>query len=116
MLNVTKLAIWPQLQALGFVPVRFHAHGKVAAIGAALQQNHISTTGKPFKSDIICIEPHYNTGNCAYHITGDVKTPFQEQLFRYEGGRKVAFYDTCKRINEFYTAREILKTVELMLK
>lgn len=117
MRNIKTLACWPELQKLGFVPVRFRAFGRIVAIGAALQQEHVSITGEKFKSDIICIEPRIIIyDNKCYHITGDVKTPFLETYYRYEGTRKVEIIDYCKRINEFYKATDILKTVLLMLK
>lgn len=117
MRNVTKLAAWPELEKLGFIPIRFRAHGNVVAIGAALQREHVSITGEKFKSDIITIEPHdFKYHDSPYHITGEVKTPFIGRFYRYEGTRKVELYEQVNRINEFYSARDILKTVHLMLK
>lgn len=119
MVDITRLSIWPELKALGFVRIRFRAHGKIVAIGAALQQEHISTHNKPFKSDIICIEPSTRTfsDNRNYHITGKIKTPYVEQLFRIDGiGRKEPIFEITDHMNEFFAARDILKTVKLMLK
>lgn len=119
MKNITKLSIWPELQKLGFVPIRFKAHGKVVAIGAALQQEHISIDNEPFKSDIICIEPNTRTfsDNRNYHIGGKIKTPFYEQLYRIDGmGRKEQIIELTDFVNDFYKAKDILKTVHLMLK
>lgn len=119
MKNITKLSIWPQLKALGFVPIRYHAHGKVVAVGASLQQDHIDITNKPFKSDIITIEPKACSFSDKkhYYITGKINTPFYETLYRVNGiGRKEPIVELKERMNEFYAARDILKVVELMMK
>lgn len=118
MKNITRLSIWPELKKLGFIPIRFRAHGRIVAIGAALQQDHIDISNKPFKSDIICIEPHsFEHYKECYHITGEIKTPFYDFHFIVDGiGRKKKVTYLKDRINEYYSARKILETVQLMLK
>lgn len=116
-MNITKLSVWPQLQALGFTPIRYRFRGKLIHTGAALQRQLTDTSGKTFYTDIVTIEPHsYQYSNKRYHITGEVKTPFPSSLHRYEEGKKQEFYRMCDHINGHYSATEILPTVQLMLK
>lgn len=124
MMNITKLKIWPELKALGFVPIKYRGRGgKIVSIGAALRVQGTKQDGTPVDPaiyrDLIEIEPFgFSSQNGKnYHITGAVNTPFTQEFFRYnEIGQKESFFDTVDRINEFYTARSILKTVQLMLK
>lgn len=102
MKNITKLSIWPKLQAIGFVPVRFYAFGKVQAIGCMLGD--------------ITIEPHNFSDGKNYHLTGTIKNPFQVELSRYNSmGRLEKFFCRKESMNDFISAREILKEVEKML-
>jgi hypothetical protein len=105
MKNVTKLACWPELAALGFEPVKFRAHGKVVCIGARLLT----------KGGEICIEPGFYSER-PYHITGPVNTPYMATLYRYEFGRRHEGCERIERINRHFEAREILPTVRLMVK
>ena len=105
MLNITKLAIWPELQAMGFERVNFRFWGKLNTIGARL--------GTP-KGEIL-IEPCYGTGEKKYHITGPVKSPKQDTIYQYDSiGRKQEIYILRDRINQFYTAREIRAIIKYM--
>lgn len=116
MLNVTKLSIWPELKKLGFIRINYRFNGKLYTVGAALQQEHIDGKGQSFKSDIITIAPHHYTDKKRYHITGTIKTPYYQELYRIDGiGRKEKIYELQEHMNEFFTARDILKTVQLML-
>jgi len=110
-MNITKLAVWPKLQALGFEVIKYKAHGRTVATGAALRQTLTDINGKEFKTDLIEIEP--NGGK--YHITGDYKTPFYGTFFRYEFGRKVELYEQVTHCNKHFTAREIEAQIEKML-
>lgn len=117
-MNITKLSIWPTLLNLGFEPINYFAHGKKVCIGASLRKQLTDISGKHFKTDIITIEPHsfqYSNGK-NYHITGNINTPFFDTFYRYEYGKKVEFIDRVERINSFYTARQIISTIELMMK
>lgn len=116
-MNITKLLIWNELQALGFETINFRGHGRVLSIGCAIRKKHTDKNGKDFYSDIICIEPvtssHSDGRN--YHITGDIKTPYIDKFYRYEFGRKVEFFETVTHINNHYTAKQILAVVKKML-
>lgn len=116
MQNITRLKIWPQLASNGFEPIKFKAHGKTVAIGAALRKKHIDMKGKEFYSDIICIEPHSYRDKRNYHITGEVKTPFFDHFTRYDdNGRKEKLCLLRKTINQHFKAGEIIKIITLML-
>lgn len=49
MKNITKYSFWPELEKLGFTPVRFNSQGKLKAIGAGLRdaQNREYITVEP---------------------------------------------------------------------
>ena len=49
MKNITKYSFWPELEKLGFTPVRFNSQGKLNAIGAGLRdaQNREYITVEP---------------------------------------------------------------------
>lgn len=116
-MNITKLSVWPKLQALGFEPINYYAHGKKVAIGAALRRTVKNLSGEDFKTDVICIQPSSFSDKRNYHITGEVKTPFYGKFHRYTGiGRKEEVTLLVDRINEYFRANKILPTVEMMLK
>ncbi len=114
-MNITKLKIWPELEAMGFEPINYRAHGRKVATGAALRRKLTSIKGEEFYTDIICIEPHSFSDHKNYHITGEVKTPFVAPYYTYEYGRKKEYYHTVDRINEFFAANNILPTITKML-
>lgn len=118
MLNITKLKIWPELSKLGFEPINYNSHGKKVAIGASLRKKLVSTSGEEFYTDIIGIEPKsYFKASKKYYIYGVIKTPYYDEYFRYdEIGRKEKTMLEVRRINDFFTAKDILPTVEKMLK
>lgn len=117
-MNITKLSIWPELQALGFVPINYNAHGRKVATGASLQREITSISGEKFKTDLITIEPtgsgHSDKRN--YHIHGEVKTPFYDKFYQYKFGQKEEIYLQVTSINEYYKATDILPTIQRMLK
>lgn len=115
-MNITKLKVWPELQKLGFEPIRYTFNGKVVSIGASLRKQLTSVTGQQFYTDIITIEPHNYSDRKNYHVTGDVKTPFTGKLYRYEQNRKVEFFEPVTHINQHYKASKILPTVLQILK
>lgn len=49
MKNITKLSFWPEIEKLGFSPVRFYSQGKFNAMGAGLRdaQNREYITVEP---------------------------------------------------------------------
>lgn len=116
MLNITKLKCWPELRALGFEVIRYWAHGRISSVGASLRQKLKDTSGKEFYVDVITIEPTRFSDGKSYHISGIIKSPFTEKLYRYEYGRKVEFFDIKRRVNEFYKAKDIINIVNMMLK
>lgn len=114
-MNITKLKCWQQLEKLGFEPINYRFNGKKLHTGASLRKQLKSISGEMFYTDIITIEPHNFSDRKNFHISGDVKTPFTDKFYRYEYGQKIELYRTVDHINEFFTANEILKTVNLML-
>ncbi len=107
MKNITRLKIWPQLLALGFEPVNFHAHGKIVAIGCRLLA----------KGGEICIEPHNIWyGNKSYHITGPIASPYYDTFYYYEYCKKIDTIQLVESVNEFYSARQAVITKMLQVK
>jgi hypothetical protein len=116
-MNITRLKCWTELKNLGFIEIRFRSYGKIASIGCALQKKHTNLSGKDFFSDIICIEPavYRFSDSKNYHISGKVKTPYQDKFYRYEFGRKIEFYEMVETINNYFPANRIMDVVHLML-
>lgn len=106
MKNVTKLKCWRLLVSLGFERVKYHAHGQIVAIGCRLQ-----TQGGE-----ICIEPHnFKYETKSYHITGPIAAPYYDTFYYYEYGKKIDTIQLVESVNEFYTARQIVATIQKML-
>jgi len=102
MKNITKLKCWNQLESLGFTPIRFVFNGKVQCIGAS--------------NGNITIEPkNFSYSKDCYHISGHANKPITRELYRYNNiGQKEKFYDTDTFINDFFTAKEIMHTINKM--
>jgi hypothetical protein len=116
-MDMTRLSCWPELQKIGFEVIRYRAHGKIVHKGCALRKKLVDTTGKPFYTDIICIEPHnFQHSNKRYHVTGEVATPYYKELYQYNGiGQKEPITVLVDRINDHYSAKEILSLVKKMM-
>ena len=116
-MNITKLKIWDTLKNLGFTPIKYYSNGKLANVGASLQMQVIDINNKTCLIDIITIEPHsFKYSNKKYHISGKVKTAFYETYYRYELNQKKEVYKLTDSINDYFTAKQILDTINLMTK
>lgn len=116
-MNITKLKIWDTLKNLGFIPIKYYSNGKLANVGASLQMQIKGIDGKMHFIDIITIQPHsLKHSNKKYHISGKVKTAFYDTYYRYELNQKKEFTKLTDSINDFFTANEILDTINLMTK
>lgn len=117
MKNVTKLAIWPELQKLGFERINYNSHGRLFSVGASLRAELTSVNGEKFKTDLITIEPlDLRYDKKCYHLTGDIKNPYQVEFYRYDfSGEKIKGYQQKDHMNDFFSARELLNAVKSML-
>jgi hypothetical protein len=110
MLNITKLKCWPELQAMGFVPVRYSAHGKLITMGASLQYKLKSLHGIDSFTDIITIEANQAWGKDHYwHIVGT----YEEPICIYKNDRLVSKIEFC---SSYVEPKDILKTVKKLKK
>lgn len=113
MLNVTKLSVWPELQKIGFVPIKYFGQGHcLIAIGAALQSHCKDIQGRDIAIDVIEIEPSYKDfyDHSNYHITGNWKSPKRYEIKETNGW---IITDFC---NDHYSAKEILSIVSELKK
>jgi hypothetical protein len=116
-MNITKLKSWDTLKNLGFIPIKYYSNGKLVNVGASLQKQIKDIDGKMHFIDIITIQP-YNLKhtNKKYHISGKVKTAFYDKCYRYELNQKIEITKLTDSINDYFTANEILDTINLMTK
>lgn len=116
MKNITRLKCWPELKNLGFEPIRYICHGRTIAIGAAKRQSITDHTGKEFKTDLICIEPHnFSYSKDCYHLTGRIATPYLEKYHLYQFNQKMEFYQRKEFMNDFLKPQALLFNVKRML-